>query len=202
MPTVEIVMCRADSPRSPWNRSVGRPHRVEVRHRLAHSHEHDVAHATLELAGTLRRPHDLFDDLAHGEVTREAGLAGRAEPARHRAPRLTAHAHRRPIRVEHQDGLDPAATLEFPQELDRVATIAHRLGDGAECGRELGVEARPDGLGQVGDVGRVGELCVEPRPQLIEAVAGLAVEGARQVVAGEVVAGDHGAWSVDAASDS
>ena len=41
--------------------------------------------AAFELAGTLRRPHDLFDDLSDGEVSREAGLAGRAEAARHRA---------------------------------------------------------------------------------------------------------------------
>ena len=168
-----------------------RPHRVEVRHRLAHPHEHDVADATIELAGTLRRPYDLFDDLSDGEVSSEACLAGRAEPARHRAPCLAAHAHRRPVGVEHQHGLDPAPAVELPQELDRVATVAHRLGDGGERGREFGVETRPQRLGQVRDVGRVGELRVEPIPQLIEAVAGLAVENARQLVAGEVVARDH-----------
>src|SRR5262249_11220432 len=57
------------------------PRRVVVRQRLAHTHEHDVAHA---LWGVQRGAYDLFDDLADVEVTLEPSLAGGAERARHR----------------------------------------------------------------------------------------------------------------------
>ncbi len=93
------------------------PHRVEVGHRLAHAHEHDVADATLELPGPLGGSHDLFDDLADGQVSREARLPRGAETTGHRATGLAAHTDRCPIGVQHQHGLDSAPTVSSQRNL-------------------------------------------------------------------------------------
>ena len=164
------------------------PDRIEVRHRLAHPHEHDVAHAALDLPARCAAADDLLDDLARGEVAGEAGLTGGAEPARHRTTGLTADADGRAVGVEHQDRFDAAPTLQLPEELDGVAGVADRLCHRRQCGREITVEPGPERLRQVGDVGGVSELAVEPVPQLVQSVPRFTVQMFRQLVARQPVA--------------
>ena len=107
----------------------GAPHRGLVGQRLAHAHEHDVADAAAAVAGPPGGADDLLDDLAGRQVAGEAGLAGGAEAAPHGAAGLARHAHGGPVGVQHQHRLDAGAAGELPQELDRVAAVADRLGD-------------------------------------------------------------------------
>ena len=123
-------MWRAESPEVVVQPFDGRPRRVVVRERLAHTHEHDVGDA---LRGTVLRAHDLLDDLARVEVTVETGLARRAERARHRAPGLGRHAHRGALRAAHEHGLDLYAVARgFPQPLRGEAVGGGGLVDGLE----------------------------------------------------------------------
>src|SRR5512134_562509 len=75
---------------------------LEIRERLAHAHHHDVAdrpllgHAAAETS--VSKP-QLADDLLHGEVAVEALLAGGAERAFERAPRLRGNAERPAVRL-------------------------------------------------------------------------------------------------------
>ena len=54
----------------------------------------------------------------------EPGLPSGTEAAAHCATRLAADADGRSVGVEHQHGLNLAATLECPQKFDRVAVAA------------------------------------------------------------------------------
>ena len=106
------------------------PDGVEVGHRLAHPHEHDVADPAPGVLGPTRRHRTTCSTISPTVRWRvKPAWPGGAEPARHRAPGLAADAHRRPVAVEHQHRLDPAAAVELPQELDGVAAVADRLGD-------------------------------------------------------------------------
>ncbi len=165
----------------------GGPDAIEVGHRFAHPHEHDVAHPSPTRLCRAGGTDDLFDDLAGGEMPREAGLAGGAEPARHRAAGLAAHADGGAVGIQHQHGFDAASTVEFPQELDGVALVADRLGHEVERERELLVEARPQRFGEIGDVRRVGQLLVETGPDLVEPVPRFAVEERPELASAEVV---------------
>ena len=60
-------------------------HGIDVGERFAHAHEHDVGDA---LRRCVLRAQHLLDDLAGTEMAFEAGLAGRAERAAHRATGL------------------------------------------------------------------------------------------------------------------
>ena len=146
-----------------------------------------LRHAAIERRVPARvRAHDLLDDLADRQVAGEAGLPGGAEPARHRAAGLAADAHRGPVAVQHQHGLDPAPAVELPQELDRVAAVADRLGDRLQRRRQLARPARraapsADRSSSAGSA----RLLVQPVPHLVEPVARLAVEQLGELVAVE-----------------
>ena len=110
------------------------PRRVVVGERLAHAHEHDVADA---LRRRVRGAQHLLDDLAGVEVALEAGLAGRAERAAHRAAGLRRHAHGRAVGVAHEHGLDLRAVARArPQPLRRHAVVRGLLDDRVERERE------------------------------------------------------------------
>ena len=149
-PTVEIVSLRADSPRSVVHAFDRLPHRTFVGQRLTHSHEHDVAEATLHRPCLAGRGGDLLDDLADGQVAREAGLARRAEAASHRTADLAADAHRDAIGVQHQHGFDAFAVVKLPQVLDGVAAIADAAHDDLQRRHEPLGQRRPQRLGKVG----------------------------------------------------
>ena len=177
MPTVETVRWRAERPRSSCMRSTDVPGAVVVRERLAHPHEHDVRHPAICRPRPLRRPHDLLDDLAGGEVPFEAGLPGRAEAAPHGAARLARHAHCCAVGVEHQHGLDPRAALESPQPLDgrrpcRSLTPRASSSAGGSSRSSRGAQR----LGQRRHLDRIHHLVVEGSPDLVDAVPRLALQ--------------------------
>ena len=94
----------------------GVQHVVEVHHRLAHPHEHEVVDG-LDAAEVQH----LVEDLARGQVAAELHRAGGAERARQRAARLRGHADRAAaVAVAHQHGLDRAAVVGVEQRLDRA----------------------------------------------------------------------------------
>ena len=80
---------------------------------------------------------DLLDDLAGVEVALEAGLAGRAERAAHRAAGLRRHAHRRARRVAHEHGLDLRAVARHAHShFVVISSCAVALGDRIERERQ------------------------------------------------------------------
>src|SRR5690606_31130036 len=58
---------------------------------------------------------ELGDDLVGAQVPRETLLAGRAERAVHRAPRLGGHAQRAAVGLRYEDGLDGVAPADVEQ---------------------------------------------------------------------------------------
>ena len=143
---------------------------------------------------------DLFDDLADGQVAIEAGLAGGAEAARHRAAGLGRHADGRAVVVVHQHGLDLVTVVQAPQPLDRVAVVADRLDLGGEREREFVGEAGPEGLGEVGEIVDLLAPLVDAGPHLVESVTGLAVEQGGEFVPIRVVP-QHGCVAMRPADD-
>jgi hypothetical protein len=143
------------------------------------------------VAGAAGAGDHLLDDLAGGQVALEPGLAGGAEPAAHGAARLGRHAHGRAVAVVHEHGLDPGAVGQGEQPLDGLAAVADRLGRRGEGGGQLGVEPGAQRLGQRRQLARGGQLLVQPRPHLVDAVAGLPVEHPGEPVSGEVVPRRH-----------
>ena len=97
-------------------------HVVEVEHRLAHPHEHDVVDR-LDAAEVER----LVEDLRRRQVAAEAHLTGRAERARQRAARLRRDADRAPsVPVAHEHRLDRMAVARAEERLQR-AVLRMRL---------------------------------------------------------------------------
>ena len=125
-------------------------------------------------------------------MSSKSGLPRSAESARHCATSLTAHADCGPVGVQHEHGLDSAAAVEFPQELHCVAGLVDRLSHQSERGWQLLIEPLAQTLGQVGDVGWVGELGVKPVPKLVESVLRLAVEAVGKRFARNVVSSRDG----------
>jgi hypothetical protein len=82
-------------------------------------------------------------------VAVEAGLTCGAEAAPHRATGLARYAHRRPVAVHHQHGLDLVAAIDRRQELDRVAVARHRFGEWGQLGRQPSFDVLAQGAGQV-----------------------------------------------------
>ena len=93
--------------------------------------------------GGVLRAHDLLDDLADVEVAFEAGLAGRAERAAHRAAGLRRHADGRAVGAVHQHGLDLRAVGRAPQPLRASASSA------LVCS-VIGVERERERVGELG----------------------------------------------------
>ncbi len=111
----------------------GGPDRIEVRQRLAHSHEHDIA----ELAPALqpaapRGDHHLLDDLSRTELPTKTCVSGSAESAAHRATGLAGDAHGRAVAVSHQDRLYALAVARLEQPLQRGAPVRDALGRAAK----------------------------------------------------------------------
>ena len=79
----------------------GAKHLVEVVHRLALPHEHDVREAF-----ALRQGVDLVQNVGSGEVAVESLFSRLAEKAVHLASHLTRHAERSPLTVRDIDGFD------------------------------------------------------------------------------------------------
>ena len=191
MPTVETVMWRAER----WSAAVQpldrAPDRGLVGERLAHAHEHDVRDPPTKAASTARCPHDLFDDLTGRELPRESGLAGGAEPAAHRTAGLGGDAHGGAIGIEHEDRLDAGTALELPQELDRVGPVAHIFDDRVERHRQLLRQSGAQRSRQVRQLGGVGQMLVEPLPDLVDAVPGLTDEQGAEGVTVVIETGEH-----------
>ena len=143
-PTVEMPVRRWVMPRSGSRRDAAE-HVVEVHHRLAHPHEHQVVDR-LDAAEV----QDLVEDLRGGQVAAELHRAGRAERARQRAARLRGDADRAAaVAVAHQHRLDGAAVVGVEQRLDRavarVRLVQQRQRGVRDLARQL---ARARGAGR------------------------------------------------------
>ena len=136
-----------------------------------------------------RRGQHLRHDLAGGQIARQPGLARGAEDAAHRAAGLRADADRAALVVQHQHGLDGEAIGQPEQPLDRLAVARPLLVDQLQrIDPRLGGQALPQLFGQIGHPGRVsGQLLVEPRPDLVGAIARLSPGGQQlgQLILGE-----------------
>ena len=129
------------------------------------------------VAGPAGGPHDLLDDLAGREVAGEAGLAGGAEPAPHRAAGLARHAHRGPVGVEHQHGLDPARRRRAAHR--NLTVSPSSLTDsvtGVSAGGSTPASRSRSAFGRFVISAGSRELLVEALPHLVDAVARLAGE--------------------------
>ena len=146
-------------------------HRIDVGQRLAHAHEHDVRHPLL---GGVLRAHDLLDDLAGVEVAFEAGLAGGAERAPHRAPGLGRDAHGGAFGAVHQHGLDLRAVGGAPQPLRGVAVGAGLRGDWRQRERQRVGEPGAQRFGQRGELFERSPLSPETVGELGDAILRLA----------------------------
>ena len=124
-PTVEMPVRRCVMPTS-GSRRQRLEHVVEVHHRLAHAHEHEVVDG-LDAAEVQH----LVEDLGRGEVAAELHRAGGAERARERAAGLRADADRAaPVAVAHEHGLDGATVVGVEERLDRAVgrvRLTHQL---------------------------------------------------------------------------
>ena len=167
----------------------GVPAGVVVGERLAHPHEHDVGHPPALPGGVPGGPHHLLHDLAGGQVALEAHLAGGAEPAPHRAPRLARHAHRGPPAVVHQHGLDHVPVGERPQELDGRVAVARAAGQLGQGRREEVGQHGPQPTGQLGHRVGTDEALVQPLPHLVHPVPRLPVEELGQIGPADAVEG-------------
>ena len=149
-PAVEIAIERAPSPKP--GRVVGQPaegeHLVVVVERLAHAHQHDVGDPAAVAPRLARRPQQLLEDLAAGEVAAEAHGAGGAERARQRAARLRRDADRAPVAVPHQHRLDREPVQRAEPRLHRLVGRALLLVEDQVGERQLAGESRADGLRQ------------------------------------------------------
>ena len=113
-PTVEIVVRRCVMPTSGSLRAA-REHAVEVHHRLAHAHEHEVVDR-LDAAEVQH----LVEDLRGGQVAAELHRPGGAERAGQRAARLRGDADRAAaVAVAHQHRLDRPPVVGVEQRLHR-----------------------------------------------------------------------------------
>ena len=191
MPTVEIVMCRADSPRSPWNRSVA----VHTASRLAIGSPMPMNTMLLTRRSSClarcdaRTTCSTISPTVRCRVKPACPVAQKPQAIAQPAWLLTQTVARSEYSISTvSTRLPPSSShrnlIVSPRSLTDSVTAVSDEG-------EFGVEPGSQRLGQVGDVGRIGELCVQPVPQLIEAVPRLAVEHGRQLVAREVVAGAH-----------
>ena len=118
------------------------PVRVVVE-RLAHPHKHRVRQAArhplhriqpvlrhpllIHIPGNLPQhalgPQDLMRNIARRQILHEAQLRGRAKHAAHGTARLTAHAHRRPVRIHHQHRLNRLISRQREHRLARQAPV-------------------------------------------------------------------------------
>jgi hypothetical protein len=100
-----------------------RDQRVEVEHRLAHAHQHDVRdrprRALLPAEQAVRDP-QRRDDLGGAEVAIEALLPGRAERAIERAAGLARDAERAPTRLGDVHRVDGVRPVDLEQPLARA----------------------------------------------------------------------------------
>ena len=159
------------------SRRAAREHVVEVHHRLAHAHEHEVVDG-LDAAEVQH----LVEDLARGQVAAELHRAGGAERAGQRAAGLRGDADRAAaVAVAHQHGLDGAAVVGVEERLDG-AVGAVRLVDELERGeRHLGGQPLAQRGGQVGHLVVAARAVGRPAPHLAGAEGGLAGGGERVV---------------------
>src|SRR5487761_2789643 len=95
---------------------------VVVRQWLTHSHEHHVGESTLtSVTGCV---HDLFHDLAHGELASEPRLTRGAEGAAHRTAGLAGDAHRDAVVVVHEDRFNGRPIAQAKDPLSGGSVIA------------------------------------------------------------------------------
>ena len=137
-------------------RVVGQPaegeHLVVVVERLAHAHQHDVGDPPAVAPRLARRPQQLLEDLAAGEVAAEAHGARRAERAREGAARLRRDADRAAVAVPHQHRLEREPVQRAEPRLHRLIGGALLLVEDQLRERQLAGEARADGLRERGHV--------------------------------------------------
>ena len=91
----------------------GSQHVVEVVHRFALSHEHDIGER-----GYLGQRVDLIEDVGCGEIALKTLFAGLTEEAVHLAPHLRRHAERGPVAVGDIHSLDKLAACCGEEILD------------------------------------------------------------------------------------
>ena len=111
-PTVDTVRWRAEMPTSSCRRSSDSSTGSTLASGSPMPMNTTLRHA---LRRRVLGAQHLLDDLAGVEVALEAGLAGRAERAAHRAAGLRRDAHRGPVRVAHEHGLDLGAVGARPR---------------------------------------------------------------------------------------
>ena len=136
----------------------GAQHGVEVVHRLALAHKHDVGQ---QLA--LGQGIDLVQDVGGREVALPALLACLAEEAVHLAPHLARHAQRAPLAVGNEDRLHTAADAHGEQVFHRAVLTALTVDRRHGAYLEVLLEQLAVGLRQVGHpVNGHHMLLVEP----------------------------------------
>ena len=173
-PTVEMPVRRWVMPRS-GSRRAAAEHGVEVHHRLAHAHEHEV----VERLDAAEVQH-LVEDLRRGQVAPEPHRAGRAERARQRAARLRGDADRAAaVAVAHQHRLDRAPVVGLEQRLDRAVARVRLVQERQRRVRDLGLQALAQRRRQVGHRVVAGGAARGPAPRLAGAEGGLAGVGER-----------------------
>ena len=146
---------------------------VDVEHRLAHAHEHDVVDR-LDAAEVER----LVEDFRGGQVPAEAHLAGRAERARERAAGLGRETDRpAPVSVAHQDGLDQLAVGGVEERLQRPVARLRLALDLERREGDVSRQLRAEAGGDIRHLVVAGRAAGGPAPDLAGAVRGLASLG-------------------------
>ncbi len=171
-------------------------HVTLVGERLPHAHEHDVGQplrcGRRQLRGLPPSPDCLGADLAGAEVVLQPHLPGGAERAAHRAARLRRDAHRHPVRVPHQYGLDDVRPAEPKQRLAGGTAVGCSLGQDLDTERQLSRQTFTERPGDVGHVLVGNRAFPELAPDLLRPECGLtpADKAVGELIQGEVV----GAW--------
>eukprot|EP00964_Phaeocystis_antarctica_P153577 scaffold121908_cov54-Phaeocystis_antarctica.AAC.1 len=173
--------------------------RIVVVERLAHTHEHDVAHAPVDAERGCHPLHmqHLLEDLTGAEVILEAHRACGAEGAAHLAPHLRRDTHGDPpLRargrcVHDRNRLDLLAAREADDELEALVG-ARRAGLGHRGGghRAALLEQRRAGFGHAGGQAsrrQIASAVPDDRPPQGLDVRNLEVVEARQVQDGRHV---------------
>ena len=153
----------------PGDRVAGGP---VVRHRLAHAHEHHVGQAPGrglgESLGGALRPEHLGGDLAGGQVGEQPHLSRGAEAAVHRAAHLGRHAHRDPVPVPHDHGLDDVGPSQPEEGLSGAAAVGLPLEQHLDLEGKLLGQPLAERLGEV----RHAVVADGPAPEAFVDLAG------------------------------
>ncbi len=129
----------------------------------------------------------LLDDLALAQLPLEAGLPGGAELAGHGAAGLGGDAHRHPVGIVHQHGLDPCTVVQRPEPLGGLARVGALAGMLGERGGHGVGQRTPEGRRQLGHLLGTAHPGVEAVPDLADPVGRFSFEEPSQLVLGHVI---------------